>query len=57
MAERFDLMKYMKLRHEIVGAEWDEEGGVWNVKIKNLITGTEFTDTAEIFINGGGILK
>ena len=57
VAEQFDLLKYMKLRHEIIGAYWDDESGLWNIKIKNLVTGTEFTDTAEIFINGGGILK
>ena len=55
--DRFDLGKYMKLQHEVVGACWDEAEGLWEIRIKNLITGVEFMDKAEVFINGGGILK
>jgi len=50
-------MKYMKLQHEIVGAYWNEADGLWEIKVKNLITGVEFIDKAEVFINGGGILN
>lgn len=57
LVDQFDLMKYMKLSHEIVGAYWDDEKGMWDIKIKNIITGVTFTDTCDVFINGGGILK
>lgn len=57
VVDKFDLMKYMKLSHKIIGAQWDNDRGVWDLQIKNLVTGVTFTDTAEIFINGGGILK
>lgn len=50
-------MKYFRLSHEIIGAAWDSNKGVWEVKIKDLKTGDVFTDTAEIIINGGGVLK
>jgi cation diffusion facilitator CzcD-associated flavoprotein CzcO len=57
VVDTHDLRKYMKLKHEVLGAKWDEERGVWEVEIKDLNTGTTFTDTAEVFINGGGVLK
>ncbi|TAQ87444.1 hypothetical protein B7494_g4224 [Chlorociboria aeruginascens] len=57
VVDKFGLMKYIKLSHEVVGAYWDNDKGVWDVKIKNIITGVTFTDTAEVFINGGGFLN
>lgn len=57
IVDRFDLRRYMKLRHEVIGADWDDDKGVWNVKIKDSVTGSVFIDTAEILINGAGILK
>ena len=47
----------MRFRHEVVGASWDSDKGVWDVKIKNIETGGIFIDSAEVLINGGGILK
>ncbi|KAH8689342.1 FAD/NAD-P-binding domain-containing protein [Talaromyces proteolyticus] len=53
----FDLRKYFHLNHEVRGAYWDEEEGVWNIHVKNLKTGQIFLDTAEVFINNGGFLN
>ena len=47
----------MKLNHEVVGASWDEEKGVWEVTVTDLLSGRTFVDTAEILINGSGVLK
>lgn len=45
------------MRHEVLGAEWKDDDGVWEVRVRNLRTGEEFIDRAEIFINNGGLLK
>jgi cation diffusion facilitator CzcD-associated flavoprotein CzcO len=47
----------MTLNHEVTGAYWDETKGVWEVHLKNLLNGTTFVDTAEVLINGTGLLK
>lgn len=47
----------MKLNHEIVGAEWNEKDGLWEVEVKDLLCGSTFIDKAEVLINGGGVLK
>lgn len=47
----------MKLNHEVVGANWDDEQGVWHVEVKDLVRGVTFLDTAEVLINGMGVLK
>lgn len=57
VVERFGLMKYFVLNNEVTGAYWDEEQGVWDVHVRNMITGEQFVDSADIFINNGGLLK
>ena len=49
--------KYVKLRHEVIRAEWDEDKGVWRIRVRNLDTGETKDDAAEIFINAGGALN
>ncbi|KAJ5577120.1 hypothetical protein N7535_004046 [Penicillium sp. DV-2018c] len=57
VVERHDLMKYIKLRHRIIAADWDAQGGIWHVRIRDEETGTEFTDTCNVLVNGGGVLN
>ena len=50
----------IKLGHRVVGMVWNEEQGLWKVKVqKNTEDGqnTEFEDQANFVINAGGILK
>lgn len=53
----FGLEKYMKLSHEVIRADWNDNDGLWHVQVKDLLSGTIFVDKAEVFINGGGVLK
>ena len=57
IADKYDLRKYIKLQHEVVHAQWNEETGKWTVKVKNLVNGTDFEDSGEILINASGIFK
>jgi cation diffusion facilitator CzcD-associated flavoprotein CzcO len=57
VVDRFGLMKYFKLSHEIVGAYWDNDRGVWDIHVRDLVSGETFVDSAEVFINGAGLLK
>ncbi|OQV05521.1 hypothetical protein CLAIMM_10248 [Cladophialophora immunda] len=57
LVDRFQLRKYMRLNHEVVGASWDEDQGTWKVRVKNLKTNEVIVDQAEILINGGGVLN
>lgn len=51
------IAKYIKLRHSIEHVEWDDQVGVWRCKIRNLETDEVFEDSAEFFINAGGVLN
>ncbi|KAK7214878.1 hypothetical protein V2G26_002881 [Clonostachys chloroleuca] len=57
VVDTHDLEKYMKLNHRVTSASWDEDKGVWNVSVTNLLTGQVFVDVAEILVNGSGVLN
>ncbi|KAK5031708.1 hypothetical protein LTS07_004328 [Exophiala sideris] len=57
IADKYALYKYIKLNHYVQDAKWDEEAGIWNVKVKDNTTGAIVEDWGHIFINGCGILK
>jgi cation diffusion facilitator CzcD-associated flavoprotein CzcO len=51
------IHKYVKLRHVVTHAQWTDREAIWKLKIKDLATGSVFEDRADIFLNGGGVLK
>ena len=51
------INKYIKLKHKIERAEWDNTKGKWILQIRNLATDEVFQDEAEYFVNAGGVLN
>jgi cation diffusion facilitator CzcD-associated flavoprotein CzcO len=51
------INKYVKLRHAIEHAQWDSKAGLWRFNIRNLETSEIIQDSAEFFINAGGVLN
>lgn len=47
----------VRLLHQVVAARWDEDEGLWRLKVQNLATGEQFDDAANFLINGCGIVK
>ena len=56
-AENNFISKYIKLRHKIERAEWDSSSGLWRLQIRDLEKDIVIEDTAEFFINAGGVLN
>lgn len=56
LRERF-IDKYVKLRHGVVRAEWDENQGDWRIRVRDLDAGMVKDDAAEILINADGVLN
>lgn len=54
---KYQLGKYIKLRHKVVGAWWMDERGEWRIAVKDLEAGTKMEETCDIFINAGGYLN
>ena len=47
----------IKTSHQVISAQWNEDDGQWALVIRNLETGTEFSDYATFLVDGTGILK
>ncbi|KAG4421443.1 hypothetical protein IFR04_005393 [Cadophora malorum] len=56
-AKNFDLEKYVKYQHEVVKAVWDEQRGLWLLKIRDGSTGEVVEDQCHFLVNGGGFLN
>ncbi|KAH9841071.1 FAD/NAD-binding domain-containing protein [Rhodofomes roseus] len=65
VVEKYKLMPYIKLQHEVLHARFDEPSGKWNLRIRRKM-GTdsqgqaiyeEFTDKADVFITALGIFS
>lgn len=57
MAQKYELYKYVKLSHKIVGATWEEEEGIWNLEVENLLNNQITKDWCHFLINGSGVLN
>ncbi|PVH75074.1 FAD/NAD(P)-binding domain-containing protein [Cadophora sp. DSE1049] len=57
LAQKYELYKYIKLSHKIVGATWDEDGGIWNLEVEDLSSGNIIRDWCHFLINGSGVLN
>lgn len=53
---KYECAKYIKLKHSIQSAVWNESKGKWQLKVRDS-AGVEFSDEADAFINAGGVLK
>ncbi len=53
--DKYNLRKYIKLEHKVLGAVWHEDKAQWAVKVQH---GAEtFTDWCDILVNGSGLLN
>ncbi|KAL2802339.1 dimethylaniline monooxygenase [Aspergillus granulosus] len=51
------MMSYIRLRHQVIEAKWNEERSKWVVSVRNLADNTVFTDECDVLLNGGGFLN
>ncbi|KAF7555614.1 hypothetical protein G7046_g6521 [Stylonectria norvegica] len=58
VAEKYDLNKYIKLNHTVVGAVWNEEEQLWHVRIQKGDNPNDiFEETCNLFVNASGVLN
>lgn len=57
VATEQDFWPSVKLSHQVIGAEWFEEEGMWHVKVKNLSNEEIFEDQCHFLLDATGVLK
>ena len=56
-AEKWNLMKYIKLEHQVRSAIWNEDTGKWQLQIENLVTGEMISDECDVVLSAIGVLN
>lgn len=56
IVEKYKLMKYIRLRHELTHAAWDENPGLWRLRVRRAGE-EEIEDTADVLLLGVGLLN
>ncbi|KAI4675376.1 uncharacterized protein J4E84_010118 [Alternaria hordeiaustralica] len=51
------IAKYIRLRHRLEHVEWDDAAGLWRFRVRDLEKDVVFEDSAEFFVNAGGVLN
>ena len=51
------LSRYTRLQHQVVGARWDNDPGVWVVEVEDLRHKETYSKECDIFVNAGGYLN
>lgn len=54
---KYSLGKYCRLKHQVVGAQWNDDGSRWEVQVRNLVNGHTIHDSCDILINACGYLN
>lgn len=56
-AKKFGADRFIKLSHEVTSCTWNDKDTKWHVKVKNLASGEEFEDEADILVSARGNLN
>ncbi|PYH47145.1 flavin-containing monooxygenase [Aspergillus saccharolyticus JOP 1030-1] len=57
LARRFDVYKYLRLRHKVLRAEWQPDAAHWKVAIQDFRDNKIYDETFDIFIAAIGYLN
>ena len=62
VVDKYQLKPYIKLRHQLTGARYDELSGKWNIRLKRPSESTpgefeEVDDRVDFVFNGIGVLS
>ena len=56
IVDKYKLMKYIRLRHELSHAAWDENAGRWRLRVRR-VGMEEIENTADVLFLGVGLLN
>lgn len=56
-ATKYDLHKYIRLQHRVVGATWSEAEGEWHINVHDTLKNEVFHQKCHILINATGYLN
>jgi cation diffusion facilitator CzcD-associated flavoprotein CzcO len=55
VADKYECKQYIRFRHTIRSAVWEEDKGKWVLEVEN--SEGRLRDEVDVFVNAGGVLK
>ncbi|KAI0512941.1 hypothetical protein F5B22DRAFT_280782 [Xylaria bambusicola] len=56
-AQKYNLQRYVRLQHQVIGAYWKSDTAGYEIRVKDTANDALITDHCNILINAGGILN
>ena len=56
VVDKYKLIRYIKLSHEVVHAQWDAPLGQWRVRVRRTDTQEEIEDVADVLVTAFGAI-
>ncbi|KKK14524.1 hypothetical protein P175DRAFT_0534625 [Aspergillus ochraceoroseus IBT 24754] len=57
VVDKYGCMKYVKLKHQVIGAVWDNAKSKWQLEVKNLDSGEVLQDQCDVLVSASGALN
>ncbi|KAF4633247.1 hypothetical protein G7Y89_g4870 [Cudoniella acicularis] len=57
IADKYGVMKYVKLSHKVTSCKWDDLLKKWKITVENTVTGEVIEDDADVLISARGALN
>ncbi|KAH6696573.1 flavin-binding monooxygenase [Leptodontidium sp. MPI-SDFR-AT-0119] len=55
-AEKYNVLRFVKLRHRVTQCVWDDSAKKWKLEIENVKSGETFEDDCDVLVNARGII-
>lgn len=52
-----DFYRYMKFKHEVLQASWQDQDAKWTLSVKDLATDETFEDKVDVFLEFNGPVR
>ncbi|TVY37182.1 putative sterigmatocystin biosynthesis monooxygenase [Lachnellula occidentalis] len=56
-ADKYGVMRHVKLLHKVTSCRWDEQAKKWNITVENTKTGEVIEDDADVLLSARGNLN
>ncbi|RFN45341.1 hypothetical protein FIE12Z_10406 [Fusarium flagelliforme] len=57
VATKYDVRKHMRFEQKCISARWNDGTKKWYVQLKDLNTGVQYQDSADVLVTGEGVLN
>ncbi|KAJ5560246.1 hypothetical protein N7513_002645 [Penicillium frequentans] len=57
VVHKYGCRKYMKLKQQVLGAQWDEKDAKWRLEVKDVESSSKYRDQCDVLVQATGCLN